>query len=264
MFTKKINKKIESIEKENLLGICLMGSYSRNEAGKFSDIDIVCFSKGKIRDTEVLMITGKYLAISYVQDNEVEDWFTKPELITEVLYGLTKLIPIWDTKNYLENLKKKAISFEWNNELQVKINEYVNRELTLLIEEVNKGIQGLFSKDNGRLLNSIFGLSHLLFKIICVQKKVFIKSDNTKYEQVLSIYEQYPQTVELMKKVFGEIPIKLENRVEAGLRLFKIISTEFKEEMDIKTLKMIRETNTSINWIIENKKIQQPTMRKTQ
>ena len=250
MFTDKINQKIQSIEKENLLGISLMGSHSRGDFGKFSDIDIVCFTKEVIKDVEVFIIDKKLIVISYVTDKEVENWFTSPEKITEILYGLTKLITIWDSNNYLKNLKNRANSFTWNDDLSKKIHKYVNKELTLLIEEVNKGIQGLINKDKGRMLNCIFGLSHILAKIICVKKRILIKGDNYQYEQVLNGYKEQLEITILLKKVFGENPIELEERVKAGLQLFKEISTEFKDEMDKETLKMIKSTNNSIDWIL--------------
>ena len=191
-------------------------SYSRGEAGTFSDIDIVCFSE-KEREMEVMIVAEKYMVISFVTKNEVEKWFTNPELSTTLLYGVTKLIPIWETNNYLTNLKIRASAFEWKDEMQTAIDKYVNRELVLLIEEVNKGIQGLISQDKGRMLNCIFGLSHLLATIVCVKKKIFIISDNSKYEQVLSSYSKKPKIVELLKMVFGEIPLDLAERTKACL-----------------------------------------------
>ena len=252
MFSKKIIKRIQQIDKTNLLGISLMGSYSRNEHGEFSDIDIVCISK-KERELEVLFIEEKYMVISFVTENEVEKWFTNPELSFELLYGVAKLIRIWDSNNYLDNLKWRALSFKGDEVPQLKIDKYVNKELTFLIEEVNKGIQGLISKDKGRMLNCIFGLSHLLAKIIYVKKRILIVSDNTKYEQVLSSYKENREIEQLIKKVFGEVPMNLEERVRAGLKLFIEISNEFMGGMDGKTVRMITTANNSIMWALNKK-----------
>lgn len=252
MFKEEINSKIQSIDRTNLLGISLMGSYSRAESGEFSDIDIVCFTK-KETETEVLFVEEKYMVISYVTENEVEKWFTNPELSIEFLYGVTKLISIWENRSYLKNLKIRASSFKWSEDLQIKINQYVNRELIFLIEEVNKGMQGLIFQDNGRMMNCIFGLSHVLAKIICVKKKIFITSDNSKYEQVLLSYKENLETQELIKMVFGEIPLKLEERVKAGLKLYKKISMEFGDGMDAKTEEMVTIANKSVSRILNKK-----------
>ncbi len=251
LFSPEIIDKIESIDKTNLLGISLMGSYSRQEAGKFSDIDIVCFCKNEKQETQVFIIATKYIVISFVGKNEVEDWFTLPELATEFLFGVKNIVPIWDPKNYLEKLKARAIEFKWDKSIQEKANQYANSELTLLIEEVNKGIQGIMAEDIGRQLNSLFGLSHILFKIIQVKKGIFIIGDNTKYQQITALYENAPTTLKLMKEVFGEVPLELPKRVESGLRLFKIVSQEFLNTMDKPTLEMIAQTNNQIDSILD-------------
>jgi len=225
---KIIEECLSGLEKNDEDSIALMGSYARNQNKRFSDIDIVYFTEYDANEVEIKLTEDRYTVISYINIKEVENWFVDPKLATEFMGGLKTLIPIWDPKNHLENLRKRAIEFSWNQNLQEKADKYACEEIVLLGEEVNKGIQGIISNDNGRMLNCLFGLSLGLAKILRVQKGILIKSDNDFYDEILSIYENEPETLQIIKNLFGiqESPIK--SRVLSGLLLYEKIVSELK------------------------------------
>lgn len=250
MFSNKISKRINEIRKQNLAGIALMGSYSRNEAGRFSDIDIECFTNEEDKEPEVSIIDNKLLVISYANIEEVKEWFTNPKFVVELIHGVRNLIPIWDPSGYLIKIKEKAINLNWTTKLQDKANIQTRKELVSLIEEVNKGIQGNISKDIGRQLNCVLGMSFGLFKIISIQKGIFIKGDNTLFDQVFQVYEKQNDVKKMMNSVFGISPNSLNERVLNGLELYKIISFEFinifkqiEKEMILDTIKSINQNS---------------------
>lgn len=223
---KIINDCISGLEKNDDESIALMGSYARNQNGKFSDIDIVYFSECDARETKIKLTKNKYTVISYVNTNEVENWFVDPELATELIGGLKTLIPLWDPKNYLGKLKVRASEFKWNNNLQKKANEFARKEIILLGEEVNKGIQGMISEDDGRMLNCIYGLSLGLTKVLRVHKGILLNSDNDSYYEIMTMYENEPETLQMIKRLFGILDGSLKNKVISGLLLYEKIVNE--------------------------------------
>ncbi len=239
MLPQSILRRVDEIDRARLQGIALMGSYARGEAKLYSDVDVVCFTKEKNKETEVSIVDDKFLVISFVYVDQTPEWFVNPMLITELLYGVQKLVPLWDPYHFLANLKERALNFLWTREIQAQANVYVCKEMKLLIEEVYKGLQGILSRDHGRMLNALFGLSHQLFKIIRVQKGILLRGGNCFYEQVLTIYEDHPLFIRLAKRVFGETVGTLEERVRDGLQLFLLTCEEFNGVLDDSTQMMI-------------------------
>ncbi|MCG8643504.1 MAG: nucleotidyltransferase domain-containing protein [Desulfobacterales bacterium] len=227
MFSKAITQRIKEIHKEKLEAIALMGSYARNDANKYSDIDIVCFLKEKVSDqpTEIEVVDSKYIVISFCPKKEVETWFSDPEKVTECIAGLRSSKSIWDPYGFLCDLRRKAIDFKWDTTLQTKANEYASRELVSWIEEVHKALSGLLSDDIGRMLNGLFGLTYGLFKVLRVQSGIFLAGDNSFFQQVIDYFGEKSQLAILSKKAFGiDNALEIRDRVFAGIKLFDHIT----------------------------------------
>ena len=203
-----------------------MGSYARNQAKKFSDIDIVCFLKENIETPNQMEIVDKtYIVISFCTPKDVETWFSNPEKVTEHISGLRSAKTIWDPQGFLDDLRKRAISFNWDNTLQIKANEYASKELVYWIEEVHKALSGLLLDDIGKMLNGLFGLTFGLFKVIRVQQGILLTSENSFFQQVIDHFgNESPLTI-ISKQAFGiDNTLGIRERVLAGLRLFDYIT----------------------------------------
>lgn len=227
MLSNIIMQRINKINRENLEAIALMGSYARNVAKKYSDIDIVCFLKDGIADqpTEIEVVDKKYIVISYCTNKDVETWFSDPEKVTEYVSGLRSAKKVWDPYGFLGDLRERAIQFQWDNTLQLKANEYASKQLVLWIEEVHKALTGLQINDIGRMLNGLFGLTFGLFQVIRVQRGILLSSDNSFFQQVIDHFGDQSYFTLLSKKAFGiGDPLEIRERVLAGIKLFDYIT----------------------------------------
>lgn len=223
MYSQKIIARIDAIDKTKLLAIALMGSYARGEAGKYSDIDIVCFSEASAEGQSPLIevIDEKYLVISFVSSGEVQSWFTQPEKATEYIGGLRFAQPIWDPTGYFAELQKRAFGFVWDESLQQKANIYASKSLFGWLEEVHKALQGLLMGDTGRMLNGLQGLTYGIFNVVRVQRGTMLSGENYFFEEVLNSFGQHSEFARLSRIAFGVGKgVELSERVLAGLQLF--------------------------------------------
>jgi predicted nucleotidyltransferase len=209
--------------------IVLMGSYACGTAGPFSDIDLVRFiDDGKI---EPSVVDGSYLiddflvTVSSVNSQQIEEWFSRPELAVNVISGIRAAHPLLDRSNMYESVQNRARAFMWTAEMQQKANRWASQQMVGWIEEVHKGLEGLRSKDIGRMLNSRFGCSWGLSKIMAVYKNLLLTGDNSFYDEVGQAVGGDSEWVQLRRIAFGiedkggKAP-SLQEQVVAGLRLY--------------------------------------------
>lgn len=223
MFSQKINARIDAVDKENLLAIALLGSYARGEAGKYSDIDILCLSEENGADQPpcIEIIDGKYVVISTVSSEEVLSWFSRPEKAVEYLGGLRTAKAIWDPQGYLCQLRRRAAELVWDESFQKKANLYAGRALLGWIEEVHKALQGVLTGDTGRMLNGLHGLTYGIFRVLRVQRGIFLSGENYFFEEVVQYFGQQSEFARLSRIAFGVESVgELAERVWAGLELF--------------------------------------------
>lgn len=230
MFSAEINQRIRDIKRQNLNSIALMGSYARTQAKKFSDIDIVCFLKEHVRKlpTQMEIVDKTYIVISFYTPKDLETWFSNPEKATEYISGLRSAKTIWDPQGFLDDLRKRALSFKWNNTLQIKANEYASKELVSWIEEVHKALSGLLLDDIGRMLNGLFGLTFGIFKVVRVQQGILLTSENSFFQQVIDHFGEESPLAIISKQAFGiDNTLGIRERVVAGLKLFDYVTDMF-------------------------------------
>jgi predicted nucleotidyltransferase len=100
-----------------------MGSYARNEAGPYSDIDLVRFviAETKLSDDGTHLDDQKRLIhISTVEPDEYEKWFIEPYEITKWIAGLRVAQVLVDREDFFTNgLQNTCSSFylEYGNSI---------------------------------------------------------------------------------------------------------------------------------------------------
>lgn len=224
-----LERKISEIDKSDIEAIGLMGSYSRGEEKKYSDVDIVCILKKNAnrKSTYIEIIEGKYVVTSYVTIEEMEECFTEPESATENMLGLQQVKVLYDPNKIFIKLRQRAIEFQWTEELQQKANKIVSKRLVGWIEEVHKALQGLISNDVGRMLNGLYGLTYGMFNIVRVQKGILLNGENSFYNRIVEYHGISSNLARLGEKAFGINQNKgIKERVVSGLLLFDEVTEE--------------------------------------
>jgi hypothetical protein len=208
--------------------IALMGSHARGDAGPYSDVDLVRFVTEQ--DLELPgagshWINGRLVVVKNVAPAETETWFTRPELAVSTVAGVRSAHILIDRNETFAQLQARAHSFVWSEALQLQADIWASEQMVGWSEEMHKGLEGLRRGDIGRLLNSLFGGTFGLSRVLQVQRGVLLTGDNGFYAEVAAVVGLDAQWTLLRGIAFGVVdvhdrPPSLRERVVAGLGLY--------------------------------------------
>jgi hypothetical protein len=209
------------------LGVMLMGSRARGNAGPFSDVDWVRFASDDqgLPDDGSYLIDGRLVVVSTLTPAAIEAIFSDPISTCDNLMGLRTGQILLDRERQLVQLQRRARDFVWDDAMQHKANAWAATQMVGIIEEAHKGLEGLRRNDTGRLLNARFGLSWVLSSIIKMQRGVLLSSDNGMWDEVNRVVGETSAWVRDRWAAFGiddgtGRPPTLREQVIAGLRLY--------------------------------------------
>ncbi len=212
---------VAELDDEGVAGIVLGGSYARNEATIYSDVDIACFIRDKQEEQKKRFVyrEDRLVSISTKTEAEVRADMLKPSRAIWVVTGFSDCRVLLDKDGSVGRLLCDVKAFSWET-LQQAANAYASFQMTLSIELVGK-IMNELSKSNQPGVS--YATSKLLFwltEVVAVQRGVLVKSDNSYYQQVQesaglgSAWTYYHRLV----AVEGADP---RSRAVAALRLFQ-------------------------------------------
>lgn len=225
--------------------LVLFGSYARNDAGPYSDIDLVRFvhSGRKLSDDGThLDEKNRLINISSIESNEYEKWFVEPYEATKWIAGLRVARVLVDREGFfVDGLQERARNFIWTSTIQSRANIEASRRMIGWTEEVHKGLEGLRREhDHGRLLNAIHGLSWGLSEVLQIQHGVLIISDNSLFDQIELTLGEEIEMIKLRRITFGvDGSHSLGERVRAGLQFYILLFEQMKNSWqgcDIRTI----------------------------
>ena len=207
--------------------IALLGSYARNDAGPFSDVDLLFLLRADAPQPEYtsFLVEDRLVTVNAVWPEQIDGWFTEPEQAVNVVAALRDALPLRDPERIFAAVQRRARAFTWTAEMQARADRYASREMVGLIEESHKGLEGLRRADVGRLLNARFGLSWLLARVVRVQRGILGNSDNSFYDDVRASLGHASRWSRLLATAFGAATsdsalLSLHEEVIAGLRLY--------------------------------------------
>lgn len=225
--------------------LVLVGSYARNDAGPYSDIDLVRFvhSGRKCTDDGThLDRNNRLINISSVEPEEYEKWFVEPYQATKWIAGLRIARVLIDRDGFFVcGLQERARNFIWTSTIQSRASIDACQRMIGWTEEVHKGLEGLHrGNDYGRLLHAIHGLSWGLSEVLQIQHGVLISSDNSLFEQIELTLGEEKNMIKLRRITFGiDGCYTLGERVRAGLEFYILLYEQMKiiwQEYDIRTI----------------------------
>jgi Nucleotidyltransferase domain len=234
--------------------ILLMGSHARGQAGPYSDVDLV---RLLAKDAEVpgvgsYLIDDHLVVVSNVTPAAIEGWFSDPLEATNNIVGVRAARALIDRDDTFAPIQARAQAFRWDEELQLRADHWASEQMVGLIEEAHKGLEGLRRRDPGRLLNGIFGLSHLLSRVVQVQRGILISGDNGFYADVAAAVGLDSLWVQLRAIAFGveEVhgrPPSLREKVVAGLHLYVATAELVSESLQPAQEPLVQATVQRIN-----------------
>lgn len=208
----------------HVLALALMGSFARNEAGPYSDVDLVRFTADEtpvLSDNGSHMINGRLVVVSQLTKSDIKQWFTQPDIAVNVIAGVRKAQALHDPNHYFANIQQRAQQFVWDDVMQQKANLWASAAMVGWIEEVHKGLEGLRRHDIGRMLNAKHGLTWGMARVLIVQRGILLNGDNAFYKQLLASMKPESEWIRWWQIAFGiGNPTTLQEQIIAGLHVY--------------------------------------------
>jgi hypothetical protein len=202
--------------------VVLMGSHARGDAGLFSDVDLVRFhaEDATERGAETHLIDGHFVVVSDVYPEQVDAWFEQPEQASTTMAGLRGARPLWDPEGVFATVQARARAFTWDATMQARANAWASSQMVGWIEEAQKGLAGLRTGHEGKLLNARYGLTWGLVNVLRVQQGVLVSGDNEVYSEVVAAVGVESRWARLSRQAYGLGGESLIAQVQAGLQLY--------------------------------------------
>lgn len=248
-----------------VIGLAIVGSYSRGTQDPYSDVDLDIFVDELPQDSYTLrFLDGKLVSVKYLLLRDEFDSLTKPESAVWAVPGLRQMQILTDEQGELARLRQVALDFDWST-LQAAANDYAACELALCSEEAHKIMGGLLNEDESRVLYASWGMFKDLSFAAAVQAGLMIETENRIFSLIQERFSEHPDWVRAFRLSFGMdveagVPA-YRTRGLASLDLFEQTAVLFKDiltgenrEVTGNTLQLIASFRTSFNPMRLNRK----------
>lgn len=171
------------------IGIALFGSYSRGDAQRYSDVDLLRFRKhppetGRERYSLVYR-KGRLISVTTTTIAEKQAELSDPVRAIWAVPGLRQMTILRDATGLLSALKAQAEQFDWNN-VKAAADAYASELLMGLAEEVHKLLNSLDSRDEMAATYAVLGLALGVTRAVGIHRGVLAASENSWLGQVES------------------------------------------------------------------------------
>jgi predicted nucleotidyltransferase len=216
---------VAELDDDAIVGIIFGGSYARNEATPFSDVDIACFVPDSMKPPPKRFIyrDSRLLSIGYRTVAEIRSELAKPERAIFIVSGFRRVL--LDKDGSVGRLMQEIESFRWEP-LQKAADSYTSFSMTVYAEQVHKILSELLKHDDLALSYATSKLLSWLTKAVAAQRGVLVKNDSTYYRQVQetvgldSAWTRYHRLAAGVDLLPGEYP-PVETRGIAALYLYR-------------------------------------------
>ena len=182
-----IQSVLETIGSPDILGVGIVGSYSRGQESKYSDVDFDIFVS-KVPENPYDRYTlrywdGKLVSLKYTLLDDERSALTNPRRAIWAVPGLRGMKIVLDKDGSLTALQQAAHVFDWSS-LQSAANEYAAEEVMGCAEEVHKILNGLARGHESTVLYATWGLVKSMLEAVAVQRGLMIVSENRYFDLI--------------------------------------------------------------------------------
>lgn len=186
-----------------VIGVALVGSYSRDEQGSHSDVDLDIFVHALPDEPITLRILDeKLVSLKHIRLQDEYAALEKPERAIWAVPALRRMKILLDERGEIARLQQAAFDFEWSG-LQAAANEYAVKELMGCAEEAYKIIGGLLREDESKVLYASWGMFKNLTEAAAVQAGLMIESENLYFSTVQSHFGRDHEWTRAFRLCFG-------------------------------------------------------------
>jgi len=244
---------LERIDSPDVMGIGIVGSYSRGQESRHSDVDFDIFvsklpENGYDRYT-LRYWDGKLVSLKYTLIDDERAALTDPRRAIWAVPGLRGMKIVLDKDGSLSELQKMAQKFDFSL-LQQKADEFAAEEIMGNAEEVHKILSGLDRGHESTVLYATWGLVKNMLEAIAVQRGILIVSENRYFDLIQEAVGRDTKWVSAFRTAWGlnSTSSQYQSRGTAALKLYRLTAAMFEglipekhREVVDNTLRLIKE-----------------------
>jgi hypothetical protein len=227
-----IQSALEKIDSPDIVGVGIVGSYSRGQESKYSDVDFDIFvSKlsGSDYDRYTLRYwDGKLVSLKYALLDDEFAALTNPRRAIWAVPGLSGMTIVLDKDGSLAELQKMAQKFDFSL-LQPEADEFAGEEIMGCAEEVHKILSGLARGHESTVLYATWGLVANILEAVAVQRGIMIVSENKYFDLIQESVGRDTKWVSAFRTAWGldSTSSQYQWRGAAALMLYRLTAAMF-------------------------------------
>jgi nucleotidyltransferase-like protein len=227
-----IQSVLDKIESPDVIGVGIVGSYSRGHQSKYSDIDFDIFVS-KLSENAYDRYTLRYwdeklVSLKYTLLEDERAALTNPRRAIWAVPGLRGMKILLDKDGSMAVLQKAAYEFEWSP-LQAAADEYAAEEIMGNAEEAHKILNGLEKGHESTVLYATWGLVTNMLEAVAVQRGIMIVSENRYFDLIQDAVGRDSKWTNAFRAAWGLDPAtsQYQSRGAAALKLYLLSAAMF-------------------------------------
>jgi hypothetical protein len=223
---------LERIDSRDVIGVGIVGSYSRGEERKYSDVDFDIFVS-KLPENAYDRYTLRYwddklISLKYTLLDDERAAFGNPRRAIWAVPGLRGMKIVLDKNGSMAALQKAAQEFDWSP-LQPAADEFAVEEVMGCAEEVHKILNGLARAHESTVLYATWGLVKNMLEAVAVQKGILIISENRYFDLIQDAVGRDSEWTRAFRTAWGLDPnsSQYQARGAAALTLYCLTASMF-------------------------------------
>jgi hypothetical protein len=225
---------LEKIDAPYVIGVSIVGSYSRGQEGKYSDVDFDIFVS-KLPEDQYDRYTLRYwnrklVSLKYTLLDDERSALTNPRRAIWAIPGLRGMKIFLDKDGSLTELQKSAQDFDWST-VQALADEYAAEQVMGCAEEVHKILNGLVRRHESTVLYATWGLVKNMLEAVAVQHGILIVSENRYFDLIQDSVGRDSKWTNAFRTAWGLVSSssQYQSRGTAALTLYRLTAAMFDE-----------------------------------
>jgi hypothetical protein len=222
------------IDSPDVIGVGIVGSYAREQAGRYSDVDFDIFVN-QLPDHRYDRYTlhyweNKLISLKYTLLEDERAALRDPRRAIWAVPGLRGMKILLDKDGSMSALQGAAREFEWAP-LQPAADEFAAEEVMGNAEEVHKILNGLAREHESAVLYATWGLVKNMLEAVAVQRGIMIISENHYFDLIQDSVGRDSDWTRTFRTAWGLGPGGSHFQVRGGaaLALYRLTATMFDE-----------------------------------
>ena len=248
-----IQSALERIDSPDVVAVGIVGSYSRGQENKYSDIDFDIFvSKPPENPYDRYTLRywdGKLVSLKYTLLDDERSALTNPRRAIWAVPGLRGMKIVLDKDGSLTALQEAAHAFDWSS-WQSAADEFAAEEVMGCAEEVHKILSGLARGHESTVLYAVWGLVNGMLSAVAVQRGLMIISENRYFDLIQDSVGRDAKWTRAFRSAWGLDPnaSQYQSRGASALTLYCLTAAMFDELIPEKHREVV---NTTLRLIKE-------------